>query len=89
MPIHEWIVTYYHFNKDGVIIDSPVHHYSIVDLQEHSQVYLKKFPNGKTALRWEKKVCAQLANQRRTGKSQRRELSIRHIIILGYGKGVV
>ena len=55
-PIHKWIITYFHFNKDGIVIDSPIHHHSISDLQEHSQIYLKPFPNGKKALRWEKKI---------------------------------
>jgi len=69
VPIHEWIVTYYHFNKDGVIIDSPIHRYSIIDLQNHSQIYLKKFPNGKTALRWEKKLAPNLPIEKEQEKA--------------------
>lgn len=74
-PIHNWIVTYYHFNKDRVIIDSPIHHYSISDLQEHTQVYLKKFPNGKRALRWEKKFAPNTTikeEQEKAGEEQSR-----------------
>lgn len=55
-PTSDWLVTYYHFNKDGVIIDSPIHHYSISRLAEHSQIYTKNLENGKTALRYEEKV---------------------------------
>jgi len=55
-PIYDWIVVYYHFNKDGVILDSPIHHYSIARLSEHSQIYLKKLKNGTTILRYEEKV---------------------------------
>jgi len=72
-PIHKWIVIHYHFNKDGMIIDSPIFHYSIADLQEHSQIYLKKFPNGKTALRWEQKVTPNKTikeEQEKAGKEQ-------------------
>ncbi|MDA0755975.1 MAG: hypothetical protein O2864_01500 [Crenarchaeota archaeon] len=53
-PISEWVVTYYHFNRDGVIIDSLKDHYSIASLQEHSQIYVKKLKE-KTVLRWEEK----------------------------------
>ena len=56
MPISQWIVTYYHFNKDGVIIDSDIHHYSIARLQDHSQIYVKKSKNGKKVLRYEEKI---------------------------------
>ena len=78
-PIHQWFVTYYHFNKDGIIIDSPIHHYSIVNLQEHSQIYLKKFPNGKTALRWEKKISPRttlVEEQEKAGSSQTEYLKL-------------
>ena len=55
-PIAQWMVTHYHFNKDGVIIDSDIHHYSIARLQDHSQTYIKKLKNGKTVLRYEEKI---------------------------------
>ena len=55
-PTPDWLVTHYHFNKDGVIIDSPIHHYSVARLSEHSQIYTKKLENGKLALRYEEKV---------------------------------
>jgi len=55
-PISHWIVTYYHFNKDGVIIDSNIHHYSIARLQDHSQIYTKKLKNAKMVLRYEEKI---------------------------------
>jgi len=55
-PVPDWYVTYYHFNKDGVIIDSPIHHYSIARLSEHSQIYIKKLQNGNTVLRYEEKL---------------------------------
>ncbi len=55
-PTSDWIVTYYHFNKDGVIINSPIHHYSIARLSEHSQIYIKKMKNGDKVLRYEEKI---------------------------------
>jgi len=54
-PTTDWIVTEYHFNKDGVILTNPIHHYSIARLAEHAQIYTKKLENGKTVLRYEKK----------------------------------
>jgi hypothetical protein len=68
-PIHNWLIVHYHFNKDGIIIDSPMHHYSIHDLQEHSQIYLKKFPNGKVALRWERKITPDTTIEEEQNKS--------------------
>ena len=55
-PSMEWLVTHYHFNKDGIILDSPLYHYSIANLAEHSQTYVKKLKNGKTVLRYEEKI---------------------------------
>ena len=55
-PISQWIVKYYHFNKDGVIIDSDIHHYSIARLQEHSQIYVKELKNGGKVIRYEEKI---------------------------------
>ncbi len=52
-PIDQWRVVYYHWNKDGIISNSSSFHYQIHDLQAHSQTYIKKFPNGKKALRYE------------------------------------
>ena len=52
-PIPVWRIDYYHFNRD-LIINSPIYSYSIHSLQEHSQFYLKKFKNGKKAIRYEK-----------------------------------
>lgn len=54
-PISVWRIDYYHFNRD-LIIHSEIYIYSIHSLQEHSQVYLKKFKDGKKALRFEKHV---------------------------------
>jgi hypothetical protein len=58
--VHEtvanWKIVYYHFNKDGKIVDSHMFKYRIEDLQEHSVVYLKTLDTGEKVLRWEKKV---------------------------------
>lgn len=51
--ISEWIVTYYHFNKDGKTIQSPIFNYTVEDLENHSLVYMKHFDDGKTRLRYE------------------------------------
>lgn len=55
-PTYDWLVTTYHFNKDGVIIDDPIHHYSIARLSEHSQIYTKKLENDQFVLRYEEKA---------------------------------
>lgn len=52
-PIPNWIVTYYHFNKDGLIIDSPVFNYTVTDLANHSVFYLKHFEDGTVRPRFE------------------------------------
>lgn len=51
--ISEWVVTYYHFNKDGKTIQSPIFNYTVEDLENHSLVYMKHFDDGKTRLRYE------------------------------------
>lgn len=52
-PIPNWIVTLYHFNRDGLIIESPVFNYTITDLANHSVLYMKHFENGTTRPRYE------------------------------------
>jgi len=57
-PIGDWMLTYYHFNRDGRIIDSPIHHYTITDLQNHSLYYLKRFDDGSKRLRYEEHISS-------------------------------
>ena len=52
-PISEWIVMYYHFNRDGVEISSPLFNYTIADLGNHSLFYMKHFKDGTTRPRYE------------------------------------
>ena len=52
-PVSDWIVTYYHFNRDGIIIQSPIFNYTIEDLENHSRVYMKHFDDGTTRPRYE------------------------------------
>jgi len=58
-PVHNWMIRHIHLNKDKKIskaLDSPIFHYSIAEYQASLQEYTKKFPNGKTAIRIEKKL---------------------------------
>ena len=52
-PISEWIVMYYHFNRDGVEISSPIFNYTIADLENHSLFYMKHFKDGTIRPRYE------------------------------------
>lgn len=51
--IRKWRITYYHFNKDGITINSPMFKYCIEDLQAHTVTYLHKLESGETVLRHE------------------------------------
>ena len=52
-PVSNWIVTYYHFNRDGIIIQSPIFNYTIENLENHSRVYMKHFNDGTIRPRYE------------------------------------
>jgi len=53
--ITEWIVTHYHFNKDGSVeINGVSVHYSFADIQTGLiRLYSKQMPDGKKILRLE------------------------------------
>ena len=76
LPTPDWLVTHFHFNKDGVIIDSPIHHYSIARLSEHSQIYLKKLDNGKSVLRYEEKVTPKMTIEELSEEPNDEEFSV-------------
>ena len=57
-PFPNWLVTYYHFNKDGKIIDTPLHHHTITDLQKNTVFYLKKFDDGTKRFRYEEHISS-------------------------------
>lgn len=57
-PVPNWLVTYYHFNRDGVIIDTPLHHHTITDLQKNTVFYLKKFDDGTKRFRYEEHISS-------------------------------
>jgi len=44
---------YYHFNRDGVEISSPIFNYTIADLENHSLFYMKHFKDGTIRPRYE------------------------------------
>jgi len=52
-PISKWIVKYYHFNRDGLTLSSPVFNYTIEDLGKHSILYMKHFKDGTVHPRYE------------------------------------
>ena len=51
--IRKWRIVYYHFNKDGITINSPMFKYCIEDLQAHTVTYLHKLESGEKVLRHE------------------------------------
>jgi hypothetical protein len=58
-PVDDWMIRHIHLNKDKKVtkaLDSPIFHYSIAEYQVSLQEYVKKFPNGKTAIRIEEKL---------------------------------
>ena len=57
-PVPNWLVTYYHFNRDGVIIDTPLHHHTITDLQKNTVFYLKTFDDGTKRFRYEEHISS-------------------------------
>lgn len=57
-PIGDWMIKYYHFNRDGIIIDTPIHNYTITELQNHSVLYLKKFEDGTKRFRYEEHISS-------------------------------
>jgi len=52
-PISNWTITYFHFNRDGITIQSPIFNYTITDLSSHSVFYLKRFDDGTVKPRYE------------------------------------
>jgi len=57
-PFPDWLVTYYHFNRDGVIIDTPLHHHTITDLQKNTVFYLKTFDDKTKRFRYEEHISS-------------------------------
>ncbi len=52
-PIGDWIIDYFHLNKDGVTIDANRFNYTISQHSNHSVFYIKKFQNGEVKPRYE------------------------------------
>ena len=55
-PIGNWVLTYYHLNHD-LIIDSTLHHHTINDLTNQSQLYIKRYDDNKV-LRYEDQISS-------------------------------
>jgi hypothetical protein len=51
--VRRWRITFYHFNRDGITINSPIFKYCIEDLQAHTVTYLHKLESGENVLRHE------------------------------------
>jgi len=67
-PIPNWVVTLYHFNRDGITIESPVFNYTLSDLSNHSVFYMKHFKDGTVKPRYEEhrtphKTLAELSTE--------------------------
>ena len=52
-PIPNWTVSYFHFNQDGITIQSPIFNYTLADLSNHSVFYMKHFKDGTIRPRYE------------------------------------
>jgi len=57
-PIGDWVIKYYHFNRDGIIIDTPIHNYTITELCNDSVLYLKTFEDGTKRFRYEEHISS-------------------------------
>lgn len=52
-PIGDWIVDYYHLNKDGLEIDAKKYNYTITQLSNHAVFYIKEFEDKTIRPRYE------------------------------------
>lgn len=52
-PIGEWVIDYYHLNKDGVEIDAKKYNYTITQLSNHAVFYIKEFEDKTIRPRYE------------------------------------
>ena len=68
-PVRTWRLSYFHFNKDFKF-ESPVMKYTIDSLQEHSRVYLHRFPDGSHAYRIEEDVSPKTTIEEEQEKSR-------------------